>query len=212
MFGWEGWSLSVPRPGKRVRSELSDAPGGGTRITEVAEPTPTTPTGDETHPFVFGHTFAKGTLPRLRYGRDYAFRAWAVDLAGGVRAHHVGPRPPARLDAVGEAAALSPFSDRRAVPAGRRRQRARRAATSRRPSWRACRPRRVRLRVLRAPPPMRSSAPSTPTTLPMSLRHSPDDESRRTGASQRTRARRLGLRSRSPRSSPSAPATASSTS
>ena len=41
MFGWEGWSLSAPRPGKRVRPVLSDAPGGGTRITETAEPTPT---------------------------------------------------------------------------------------------------------------------------------------------------------------------------
>ena len=45
MFGWEGWSLSAPRPGKRVRPVLSDAPNGGSRITETAEPTPTTLSG-----------------------------------------------------------------------------------------------------------------------------------------------------------------------
>ncbi len=112
VFGWEGWSLSVPRPGKRVRSELSDSPGGGTQISEVAEPTPTDLTGDETHPFAFTHGLAKGTLPRLRYGRDYAFRAWSVDLSGGVRAHHVGPRPPAFDGALLEAAGVSPLSDR----------------------------------------------------------------------------------------------------
>ncbi len=114
MFGWEGWSLSVPRPGKRVRSELSDAPGGGTQITETVEPTPVTAQGVEKppHPFVFTHQYAPGTLPRLRYGRDYSFRAWAVDLGGQVRAHHVGPRPPELAEAVTAAAALSPLSDR----------------------------------------------------------------------------------------------------
>ena len=126
VFGWEGWSLSVPRPGKRVRSELSDAPGGGTQISEVAEPTPTDLTGDETHPFAFTHGLAKGTLPRLRYGRDYAFRAWAVDLSGGVRAHHVGPRPPAFDGALLEAAGVSPAVRPGPAAAGRRDQRARR--------------------------------------------------------------------------------------
>ena len=115
MFGWEGWSLSAPRPGKRVRPVLSDAPNGGSRITETPEPTPTTLQGGEEpppHPFVFTHRFAEGTLPRLRFGRDYSFRAWAVDLAGGVRAHHVGPRAP-DLDAIAaNALGLAPLSDR----------------------------------------------------------------------------------------------------
>ena len=115
MFGWEGWSLSAPRPGKRVRPVLSDAPNGGSRITETAEPTPTTvQDGEEPppHPFVFTHRFAEGTLPRLRFGRDYSFRAWAVDLAGSVRPHHVGPRAP-DLDAIAaNALGLAPLSDR----------------------------------------------------------------------------------------------------
>ena len=41
MFGWEGWSLSAPRPGKRVRPVVTDAPGGGSQIEETAETTPT---------------------------------------------------------------------------------------------------------------------------------------------------------------------------
>jgi len=99
MFGWEGWSLSAPRPGRRVRAQLEDAPDGGTRIVETAEETPQTPLPGEKppHPFVFTHRFAEGTLPRLRYGREYAFRAWGVDLSGTVRPHHVGPRPPQEL-------------------------------------------------------------------------------------------------------------------
>ncbi|HYN66570.1 MAG TPA: hypothetical protein VES93_06750, partial [Ornithinibacter sp.] len=68
--------------------------------------------GDEPHPFVFTHRFAEGTLPRLRFGRDYSFRAWAVDLGGNVRTHHVGPRPP-DLDAIAtNALGLAPLSDR----------------------------------------------------------------------------------------------------
>ncbi len=94
-----------------MRGVLEDAPGGGTHVAETAEPTPTTPTGREPHPFVVTHEYAPGTLPRLRYGRDYSFRAWGVDLGGNVRAHHVGPRPPA-LDEVAEAVAtLTPLSD-----------------------------------------------------------------------------------------------------
>ena len=85
-----------PAPGKRVRPVITDAPGGGSQIEERAETTPTTKQGKENppHPFVFTHRFAEGTLPRLRFGRDYSFRAWAVDLGGNVRTHHVGPRPP----------------------------------------------------------------------------------------------------------------------
>ncbi|QKE84416.1 hypothetical protein [Arthrobacter sp. NEB 688] len=111
MFGWEGWSLSVPRPGKQVRGVLEDAPGGGTHVAETAEPTPTTPTGREPHPFVVTHEYAPGTLPRLRYGRDYGFRAWGVDLGGNVRAHHVGPRSPELLEVAEAATALAPLSD-----------------------------------------------------------------------------------------------------
>jgi hypothetical protein len=71
MFGWDGWSLVVPRPGKHI---------------------PKTP-GDETladdgeqfkGPLMLNvrHDLVPGTLPRLRYGKQYRFRVRPVDLAG----------------------------------------------------------------------------------------------------------------------------------
>lgn len=93
LFGWDGWSLSAPRPGRRVRGDVGDSPGGGSRIDENVVEAEEPWSGREPHPFRFTHTIARGTLPRLRYGREYAFRAWTVDLAGGVRPHALGPSP-----------------------------------------------------------------------------------------------------------------------
>ena len=93
VFGWDGWSLSAPRPGRRVRGDVSAAPNGGSRIDENVVEADEPWSGREPHPFRFTHAIAKGTLPRLRYGRQYAFRAWNVDLAGGVRPHALSPTP-----------------------------------------------------------------------------------------------------------------------
>jgi hypothetical protein len=64
LAGWDGWSLSAPRPWK----EISDPTAGpaaphapGLEIQSVA---------------------AAGSLPALRYGRTYSFRIAGVDLAG----------------------------------------------------------------------------------------------------------------------------------
>lgn len=76
MFGWEGWSLSVPKPGKRVPVDAT---------ADEPEDPPTTASPGAPHPVSFAHWLIDHTLPRLRYGRDYAFRAWLVDLAGNVR-------------------------------------------------------------------------------------------------------------------------------
>jgi hypothetical protein len=85
LFGWEGWSLSVAKPGKRVRDELVTHPDGTTTLEErVEEPPGTIPVG-ATNPVGFEHTIVPGTLPPLRYGHEYSFRAWLVDLAGNVR-------------------------------------------------------------------------------------------------------------------------------
>ena len=92
LFGWEGWSLSAPRPGKRVRHDSG---------AEVVEDTPELPAGDLVHPIRIRNEVEPGTLPRLRYGRRYAFRAWAVDLAGNSRPHAPGPEPAAPPDGVG---------------------------------------------------------------------------------------------------------------
>ena len=94
VFGWEGWSLSAARPGKRVRHENGD---------EIVEPQDAHP--DHVTPLVLTSEVQPGTLPRLRYGRKYAFRAWAVNLAGTSRAHPIGPSPAPGTPAVESAAA-----------------------------------------------------------------------------------------------------------
>lgn len=91
LFGWEGWSLSAPRPGKRVRHDNGN---------EVVEDTPDLPASDLVHPIRVRNEVEPGTLPRLRYGRSYAFRAWAVDLAGNSRPHSTSPDPVAPPDRV----------------------------------------------------------------------------------------------------------------
>lgn len=95
MFGWEGWSLSAPRPGKRVRNQAGSNPDGSSRVDEVAETTPETELADEvkTHPIRFRNDVEPGTLPRLRFGRSYAFRVWSVDLAGNSQPHELNPEP-----------------------------------------------------------------------------------------------------------------------
>jgi hypothetical protein len=85
--GWEGWSLSVPPVGKVVTDET--APPGDQ------------PDDHRVTPVVIHPKPRPGTLPRLRYGRSYAFRARAVDLAGNspppagapARPRPVDPRP-----------------------------------------------------------------------------------------------------------------------
>jgi len=91
LFGWEGWSLSAPRPGKRVRHHDGD---------EVFEDIPELPEAELVHPIRIRNEVEPGTLPRLRYGRRYAFRAWAVDLAGNSRPRALNPDPVAPQDGV----------------------------------------------------------------------------------------------------------------
>lgn len=106
VFGWEGWSLAAPRPGRRVRTEQRVV-DGQERTVEVAEDTPDD-VDDPTHPLHFVNRVAPGTLPRLRFGRSYAFRAWQVDLAGNTRADEVAARPaPAGPAAADVAAAMA---------------------------------------------------------------------------------------------------------
>lgn len=64
LAGWDGWSLSAPRPWKQI----SDVPAG---------PQAPLPPGLEIQSVA-----AAGSLPALRYGRTYSFRIAGVDLAG----------------------------------------------------------------------------------------------------------------------------------
>ena len=103
MFGWEGWSLSAPRPGKRIRSARpgETLPAGSARTGEVVEDsTGAVPGQKPPHPVEFTNRVEPGTLPRLRFGRSYAFRAWQVDLAGNSRPHELNPQPLPPIDDV----------------------------------------------------------------------------------------------------------------
>ncbi|MGV7229656.1 MAG: hypothetical protein ACQ9IQ_13460, partial [Nitrospirales bacterium] len=69
LFRWDGWSLSVPRPGRHLGLDDNPSQGTGERIPVLS-----------TMQVLFNPV--PGTLPRLRFGRQYQFRARAVDLAG----------------------------------------------------------------------------------------------------------------------------------
>ncbi len=82
LAGWDGWSLAAARPGKVVVHE-----DGQEVLKDAPDPDP-----DPVNPVATTARVEPATLPRLRYGRTYAFRAWAVDLAGNSAPHDVaGP-------------------------------------------------------------------------------------------------------------------------
>jgi hypothetical protein len=72
---WDGWSLSVPRPGSRVENAPPPSP---TREPPAGPPPPVPAVAR-----VLEATFKARSLPRLRIGRAYQFRARVVNLAGG---------------------------------------------------------------------------------------------------------------------------------
>jgi hypothetical protein len=72
VFGWDGWSLAVRRPGKHMPTDPSQADV----VTDDDDKFP----GNLELEVEVG--LLKGTLPRLRYGSQYRFRARSVDLAG----------------------------------------------------------------------------------------------------------------------------------
>jgi hypothetical protein len=78
LFRWAGWSLCAPRPGKTIGPDDPD-PAKSYRAQPPANPAITTFKLETTF------TVSKGTLPRLRFGALYQFRARAVDLAGNSR-------------------------------------------------------------------------------------------------------------------------------
>ena len=84
LFDWTGWSLAVPRPGAAL-SEPDES--GNTTVTKtfVGPDGAEHPIGHYLHPMLPLDTSFKvptGTLPRMRFGVTYRFRARTVDLAG----------------------------------------------------------------------------------------------------------------------------------
>lgn len=79
LFRWNGWSLAVPRPGKAHGEDGPGSPSGtGMNMIVRFDPVP-------------------GTLPKLRFGRHYQFRARVVDLAGNGLSVNDLPNPPSDL-------------------------------------------------------------------------------------------------------------------
>jgi hypothetical protein len=74
IFGWDGWSLSAPRPGKRIVEPGQGDDGGSVRRFDPGE--------NNVLPITTVTEVEAQTLPRLRFGHRYRTRARAVDLAG----------------------------------------------------------------------------------------------------------------------------------
>ncbi len=74
-MSWTGWSLGAPPPGRAVGVDVGTKPGEKPEFTDEAGELP----GLD---FRSRFRALPGSLPRLRYGRRYALRARAVDLAG----------------------------------------------------------------------------------------------------------------------------------
>ncbi|MDJ0313555.1 hypothetical protein [Arthrobacter sp. H35-D1] len=86
--GWDGWSLSAPRPGLTIVHVEPPAPDGATEAVVATVPDPPLDGAQVTS------RVEPASLPRLRYGTSYAFRVLAVDLAGNSI-----PQPPQPLPA-----------------------------------------------------------------------------------------------------------------
>lgn len=77
LFRWTGWSLVAPRPGKVIKSETDE----DTHL-QAEVPAEVTDTADKGNGLAVDFRALPGSLPRLRFGRNYRVRARIVDLAG----------------------------------------------------------------------------------------------------------------------------------
>lgn len=94
---WEGWSLSVPRPGSALndpmleKEEVYDKTKPGNTAKENAKyQTP----GTADFRLNVKPSIEKGTLPMLRFGKKYSIRIRTVDLAGNSVDVSVQPENP----------------------------------------------------------------------------------------------------------------------
>ncbi len=78
MFKWAGWSLVTQRPGKTLRARNDASSGVQGELPEDVNDEVTSGGNGLSVQFVAG----KNSLPRLRFGTSYRFRARTVDLAG----------------------------------------------------------------------------------------------------------------------------------
>ena len=83
LFRWTGWSLVAPRPGRTLRDREDPDSGVQGEVPEDVQDVET----DKGNGLAVSFAARKGSLPRLRYGMPYRFRARLVDLAGNSLAH-----------------------------------------------------------------------------------------------------------------------------
>lgn len=94
---WRGWSLAAPPPGSAVSGE-----------TGAVERRPGEPPVDSGLQVAVDYRVPAGTLPRLRFGREYSIRARVVDYAGN--------SPALRDREPSSAAVLGPHRFGRTIP------------------------------------------------------------------------------------------------
>lgn len=73
LLRWDGWSLVAARPGKHLSDRSDDGLQGGQQ---------NTPPADADFKVQIDYAATPGTLPALRFGRSYRFRARVVDVTG----------------------------------------------------------------------------------------------------------------------------------
>ena len=98
LFRWTGWSLAASRPGRTIKAETNDEDE-----LQAEVPSDVTDTAETGNNVAVTFKAAKGSLPRLRFGRLYRMRARIVDLASNSLAPDdpsIGPLEQAS-DAVG---------------------------------------------------------------------------------------------------------------
>ena len=100
---WAGWSLSAPRPGPQIDPNDQVHPGRDNPAPATADSA-----GQITPQVSASFQVAPGTLPKLRFGEEYRYRARAVDLAGNA----VG------LDSTDASTATAPVPHYRYEPVG----------------------------------------------------------------------------------------------
>ncbi|MFI1364965.1 hypothetical protein [Streptomyces griseochromogenes] len=86
VFGWDGWSLAAPRPGKTIGLDN--------------QPQAPAPPVSRDVPLDTAFAPEPGSLPALRYGRTYRMRARVVDLAGNSLDHTASTPDTVQSDAL----------------------------------------------------------------------------------------------------------------
>lgn len=77
LFRWHGWSLVASRPGKSIKAETNDDDH-----LQAEVPADVDDVADNGSGIAVRFRPVRGSLPRLRFGQLYRFRARMVDLAG----------------------------------------------------------------------------------------------------------------------------------